>query len=124
MIRVFNLMVRSRRNKNRRKENEKQERKILYSEAINFLLEESLALRSTDPELSKEYFISAQKMGMRGRQHLPKPYRLYFCRYCKYPVQTSKMQVRLNNAKKQITYSCSNCGQKFRFGYSKGSKEG
>ena len=116
-------MVAVRRSKNRRKKNRRQDQKILYSEAINFLLEKSLALRSKNPELSKEYFLSAQKLGMRGRQHLPKPYRLYFCRSCRYPINTSKMKVRLNSAKKQIIYSCSNCGNKLRFGYLNKSKK-
>ena len=116
-------MVRARRRKNRRKKNERQEQKILFSEAINFLLEKSIALRSINPELSKEYFLSAQKMGMRGRQHFPKPYRLFFCRSCNSPVETSMMQVRLNSAKKQISYKCSNCGNKLRFGYLKNTKK-
>ena len=116
-------MARGRQRKNRRKQNEKQERKVLFSEAINFLLEKSLALRSMNPELSKEYFLSAQKLGMRGRQHLPKPNRLFFCRACNFPVNTSTMQVRLNSVKKQIVYNCSNCGNKIRFGYVKESKK-
>jgi len=109
--------------KNRRKKNDRQEQKILFSEAINFLLEKSFALRSINPKLSKEYFLSAQKLGMRGRQHLPKPYRLYFCRSCNTPTQTSAMKVRLNSTKKLISYSCSNCGNKIRFGYVKESKK-
>ena len=116
-------MVRVRKRKNRRKKNKKQELKILYSEAITFLLGKSIDLRSINPELSKEYFLSDQKMGMRGRQHLPKPYRLFFCRSCNSPVQTSTMRVRLNSAKKQISYNCLNCGNKNRFGYLKENKK-
>ncbi|MCK4848254.1 MAG: hypothetical protein KAT16_04455 [Candidatus Heimdallarchaeota archaeon] len=110
-------MVRVRQRKNRRKRNKKQEQKNLYSEAIAFLLEKSINLRSTDPELAKEYYLSARKMGMRGRQHLPKPYRIFFCRSCNYPLQTSTMRVRLNSTKKQISYNCLKCGNKYRFGY-------
>ena len=110
-------MVRVRQRKNRRKRNKRQEQKNLYSEAIAFLLEKSFNLRSTDPELAKEYYLSARKMGMRGRQHLPKPYRILFCRSCNYPLQTSTMRVRLNSTKKQISYNCLKCGNKYRFGY-------
>ena len=118
-IRVFNPMVRARQHKNRRKKKYRQEQKILYSEAIDFLLEKSLEFRSTNPELSKDYLLSAQKMGMRGRHHLPKPYRLFFCRSCNSPVHTSTMQIRLNSTKKQISYNCLNCGNINRFGYIK-----
>ncbi len=122
-IRVFKPMVRSRQHKNRRKKKNRHEQKILYSEAINFLLEKSFDLRSINPELSKEYFRSAQKLGMRGRHHLPKPYRLFFCRSCNSPVHTSKMQVRLNSTKKQISYTCLNCGNINHFGYIKEYKK-
>lgn len=118
-IRVFNLMVRARQRKNRRKMNKKQEQRILYSEAITFLLEKGIDLQSLNPELAKEYYLSARKLGMRGRQHLPKQYRLFFCRSCKYPLQTSTMRVRLNSAKKQIIYNCTKCGSILRFGYIK-----
>ena len=112
-------MVRVRQRKNRRKKNKKQEQRILYSEAFSFLLEKCIDLRSTKPELAKKYYLSARKMGMRGRQHLPKPYRIFFFRTCNYPLQTGTMRVRLNSTKKQITYNCSKCGNKHRFGYIK-----
>ncbi|MHA1206926.1 MAG: hypothetical protein ACTSR4_00435 [Candidatus Hodarchaeales archaeon] len=112
-------MVRVNQRKNRRKKNKKQEQRILYSEAITFLLEKSIDLRSANPELAKQYYLSARKMGMRGRQHLPKPYRLFFCRSCNYPLQSGTMRVRLNSTKKQINYNCLKCGNKHRFGYIK-----
>ncbi len=110
-------MVPSRDQKYRRRKNKKKEQSNLYSEATTFLLNKSLSLRSKNPELAKEYFISARKMGMRGRQHIPKGYRILFCKSCNYPIQSKTIKVRLNSKKKQISYNCLRCGEKHRFGY-------
>ena len=110
-------MARGRDRKNRRKKGKKQEQRILYSEAISFLLDKSLSLRVKNPELAKSYYLSARRMGMRGRQHLPKGYRILFCKSCNYPIQVDTMKVRLNSQRKVITYSCLRCGHLHRFGY-------
>jgi RNase P subunit RPR2 len=112
-------MAQVKERKNHRKLNKKQEQRILYSKAITFLLKKSIEHRTTNPTIAREYYLSARKMGMRGRQHLPKPYRLFFCRSCNSPLQASTMQVRLNSTKKQINYNCLKCGNVHRFGYLK-----
>ena len=110
-------MARGRDRKTRRRKGKKEEQRILYSEAISSLLDKSLTLRSENPELAKEHYISARRMGMRGRQHLPKGYRIFFCKSCNHPIQANKIKIRLNSKRKVISYSCLRCGHSHRFGY-------
>ncbi len=112
-------MAPSKQRKKRRSRSEKQTKRILFSEAIHHLLQKSLDLRSIDPALSKEYFQAAKKMGMRGRFHLPKPYRQFYCQKCLSPLTTENARIRLNSKKKQIHYQCLLCRSEHRFGYQK-----
>ncbi|MHA1976403.1 MAG: ribonuclease P Rpr2/Rpp21/SNM1 subunit [Candidatus Hodarchaeales archaeon] len=112
-------MAPSKQRKKRRSKTEKQTKKLLFSEAINYLLQRSLDLRSTDPSLAKEYYQAAKKMGMRGRFHLPKPYRQLFCHNCLSPITSDTTRVRLNSKKKQVHYQCLLCQSEHRFGYHK-----
>ena len=116
---VICLMTHSRERKNRRKRRKKYEQRVLYSQAISSLLDRSLTLRSKNPELAKDYYLSARQMGMRGRQHLSKGYRIFFCKSCNYPIQASTVRIRLNSQKKLIHYSCLRCGHSHRYGYRK-----
>ncbi len=116
---MFEEMVPYKHRKKRRKKNERLEKRMLFSEAIDYLLQQSLELRTTNPTLSKEYIQSARKMGMRGRFHLPKPYRLFFCHFCLTPIHSNSTKVRLNSKKKQIHYQCLECGHEHRFGFSR-----
>ena len=106
------------RKKRRRKKN-RLEKKIMFSEAIKYLFQRSIDLRTKNQKLSREYFQSARRMGMRGRFHLPKPYRLLFCHLCFTPLNVESMKVRLNSKKKQVHYQCLECGHEHRFGYRK-----
>ncbi len=112
-------MAPSKQKKKRRSRTEKQTKKLLFSEAINYLLEQSLEQRVKDPDLSKEYFLSAKKMGMRGRFHLPKQYRHLFCHKCYTPLTSNTARVRLNSKKKQVHYQCLICRSEHRIGYHK-----
>ncbi|MHA2137506.1 MAG: hypothetical protein ACXABU_08810 [Candidatus Hodarchaeales archaeon] len=112
-------MAPSKQRKKRRSRTEKQTKKVLFSEAINYLLQRSFDLRSTDPDLSREYIQSAKKMGMRGRFHLPKPFRQLYCHKCLAPFTSDTTKVRLNSKKKQIHYLCLLCRSEHRFGYHK-----
>ena len=112
-------MVRYQPRKKRRRKKKGLEKRIIFSEAINYLLQQSIDLRTKNPKLSKEYFQSARRMGMRGRYHLPKPYRLLFCHSCFAPLNVEGMKVRLNSKKRQLHYQCLECGHEYRFGYGK-----
>jgi len=112
-------MVQYQPRKKRQRKNKRLERKIMFSEAIKYLLQQSINLRTKNQNLSKEYFQSARKMGMRGRFHLPKPYRLLFCHSCFTPLNVESMRGRFNSKKKLIHYQCLECGHEHRFGYSK-----
>ena len=112
-------MAPSKQRKKRRSRTEKQTKKHLFSEAINYLLRRSIELRLTDPDMSREHYLSAKKMGMRGRFHLPKPYRLLYCHKCLSLITSETIRVRLNSKKKQIHYQCLLCRAEHRFGYNK-----
>lgn len=108
--------------RSRRKRTEHLDRKILYTEAIEFLLRKSLDLRTKEPELAKEYFVSAKKMGKRGRIHLPNYYTRFYCHSCQEPFRSNTINVRFNSKKKQIHYKCGKCGKTQKFGYNREKK--
>jgi RNase P subunit RPR2 len=110
--------------RSRRKRTEHQERKILYSEAIEFLLMKSLDLRTKDPDLARDYYVSAQKMGRRGRIHLPKSFKHFYCHSCQVPIRSDTIKVRFNSKKNQIHYKCLKCGNIQKFGYTKEKTRG
>jgi RNase P subunit RPR2 len=112
-------MVQYQHRKKRRRKSERLKKKAMFSEAIKYLLQQGINLRTKNQELSREYFQSARKLGMRGRFHLPKPYRLLFCHLCFNPLNVDGMKIRLNSKKKQIHYQCLECGHEYRFGYRK-----
>ncbi len=116
-------MVPSRRRKKRKRSTERQEIQFLTQEAVTFYLEESLKARLTDPLRSQELFLAARKIGKRGRFHLPRQYRLLFCRSCYYPISIKTTRIRLNSKRKQIHYLCLNCKKEQRFGYFKGKEK-
>ena len=105
--------------RSRRKRTEHLDRKILYSEAIDYLLKKSLDLRTKEPELAKDYYVSAKKMGKRGRFHLPKAFTRFYCHSCQEPIKSNTMKVRFNSKKKQIHYKCLKCGKTQKFGYNR-----
>ena len=112
-------MVSSRRRKKRKRTIERQEIQFLTQEAMTFYLEEGLKSRLNNPLRSRELIRSARKIGKRGRIHLPKQYRYYFCRSCDYPLNVKTARIRLNSKKRQIHYFCLNCKKVQRFGYLK-----
>ncbi|UCE12383.1 MAG: hypothetical protein JSV04_09290 [Candidatus Heimdallarchaeota archaeon] len=110
-------MVHSKQRKRQKKFINRKEGQFLSEEAINFLIEESLKLRLTNPVQSKELIRAAQKIGTKQRLHIPKKYHLSFCRNCCYPLSIKTARIRLNSKKRQIHYLCLNCKNEQRFGY-------
>lgn len=106
-----------RHRKKRKRSLERQETQLLARNAVKFLIEESLKLRLTNPQRSKELFHTARKIGKRGRFHLPHKYRFLFCWYCHYPLSIETAKIRLNSKKHQIHYLCLNCKNEKRYGY-------
>ncbi|MFX1507089.1 MAG: hypothetical protein ACFFDC_13430 [Promethearchaeota archaeon] len=112
-------MVSSRRYKKQKRSVERQEIHFLTREAITFLIEESLKTRLSNPLRSRDLFQASRKIGKRGRLHLPRRYRYYFCRSCNYPISVKTARIRLNSKKRQIHYFCLNCRKEQRFSYPK-----
>ena len=117
-------MGQSKHRKKRQKKSERLEKRMLISQSIEYLLQKSIELRTSNPELAIDYIRSARKMGMRGRIHLPKQFRQLFCHSCLTPIHSNRTKVRLNSKKKQIHYQCLECGQEHRFGYRKRKNQG
>lgn len=112
-------MVSYKGRKQRKKRVEQQETRILINTTIKFLIEESMKLRTSDPQRSHQLFIAAKKIGKRNRTHLPRRSRLFFCKSCKFPLTATTARIRLNSKKKQIHYQCLKCNKEQRFGYRK-----
>jgi RNase P subunit RPR2 len=110
-------MVPSRHRKKRKRSVERQEIHFLTQEAMTFLIEESMKTRLTNPRRSRELFCSSRKIGKRGRLHLPRQYRCYFCRSCNFPISVNTTRIRLNSKKRQIHYFCLNCKKEQRISY-------
>lgn len=116
---VSNGMGHSQLQKRRKKNLYRKEGQIISEEAIAFLIEESLKLRLTNPNQSKELIRAARKIGTKQRIHFPRQYHLLFCSVCCYPMSIKTARIRLNNKKRQIHYLCLNCKNEQRFGYSR-----
>ena len=110
-------MVSSQHQKGRKRFLKRQETRFLVEEAVTYCIEEGLKNRLTDPLRSQEMFHLARKIGKRARIHLPRKYRLLFCRSCYYPFSIKTARIRLNSKKKQIHYLCLNCKKEQRYGY-------
>jgi len=112
-------VVQSRKRKKRKKVSERSINQKFFDEAIRFLLERSLENRISDPEDAKDLYVSARKMGQRGRMHLPRKYHMLFCRSCFTPFNTNTVKIRINSKKRQIHYYCLICHREQCFGYGK-----
>ncbi|MFX0085092.1 MAG: hypothetical protein ACFFAU_05415 [Candidatus Hodarchaeota archaeon] len=109
----------SRRSRKIKKSKQRREQHRISEEAMIYLLEKSLENRLNNPQYSRELFYDAQRIGRRGRLHLPSHYRFLFCRSCKNPFSNKTAKIRLNSTKNQIHYQCLICRHEHRFGYGK-----
>lgn len=112
-------MASSKKRKKRKKNSERSINRQFFGEAITFLLERSLENRIKNPEYAKDLYLSARKMGQRGRMHLPRKYHMLFCHSCSTPFNVNTVRIRINSKKQQIHYCCLICHQEKRFGYGK-----
>ncbi|MFW9780129.1 MAG: hypothetical protein ACFFE8_14875 [Candidatus Heimdallarchaeota archaeon] len=96
---------------------EKREQQSFGKEAVSYLLDESLQLRVRDTQRAQDLAKDALKIRTRVKIHLPRQYRMKFCRACHTPLSVETVRVRLNSKKRQVHYQCLMCGQERRFGY-------
>ncbi|MHA1330419.1 MAG: hypothetical protein ACTSR2_05000 [Candidatus Hodarchaeales archaeon] len=113
-------MVSSRQRRKHKKNKEKIINIHAFDETIDYLLESSLAHRTADPDYARKLFSAARSMGKRGRVHLPKKGRIFFCKQCQTPYTASTVRIRINSKKKQIHYQCILCKHENRISYKKG----
>jgi len=112
-------MVSYKGRKQRKKRVEKKETRAIINDTMKFLIDESLKLRTSDPQRANQLFIAAKKVGKRTRTHLPRKTHLFFCKSCNFPFTAATARIRLNSKKKQIHYQCLKCNKEQRFGYRK-----
>jgi RNase P subunit RPR2 len=116
-------MVSLKNRKRKKRLNERKENKFIAYEAMNFLIEEAMKNRLSNPQYSQELFSAARKLCSRTRIHIPSHYHFHFCRSCYYPLSTNSAKIRLNSKKKQIHYQCLICKKEHRFGYLREQKK-
>ncbi len=90
--------------------------KQLAKQRILILLEQAKCVGKTDPKLASRYVLSARKIAMAARIHLPLEFKRETCKKCNALfVQGVNCRVRIKQKREpHIVVTCLNCGHQTR----------